>query len=163
MKEPRHIQHSKDGLIISSIALAIPAVLFLLCLIWPESATPSEHNARGRDMAEPCLAPGRKLDRAPSIQSILGVRVRPATSDDISRYSLRSRSGAVITWVNPSGPLGRTGIEVNDIILEINGRPVKSAQDIAHVLTSHIIRGGVIVRALDHRTGRSGYIQLPIP
>ena len=114
-------------------------------------------------MAEACLTPDTKAIGTVSAESISGIRVRPATSHDKGHHSLKSPLAAVITWINPSGPLGCTGLEVNDIILGINGWPVKDAQDIMHILRSHVIKGGLIVRALDHRTGRRGYIQLPIP
>ncbi len=156
-------QHFKDELIISSIALAIPAMLFLFCMLWADSALPGQRDASATQMAEASTTSGTRASEVARIAHMLGIRVRPATNHDISHYSLRTHSGAVITWVNPSGPLGRTGMEVNDIILEVNGRPVKDAQDILHILSSHVIRGGLIVRALDHRTGRSGYVQLPLP
>ena len=163
MERSRDKQHFKNELIISYIALAIPAMLFLLSLIWPDSATPSDRNVRAREMAQTRTTHSARANEVARIEQILGIRVRPATNHDIGHYSLRTRSGAVITWVNPSGPLGRTGMEVNDIILEVDGRPVRDAQDILRILSSHVIRGGLIVRALDHRTGRSGYVQLPLP
>lgn len=97
-----------------------------------------------------------------SLKGRLGVEVRPSTQEEARRFGLRPGTGVVIIWVDPKGPLGRVGFEVDDMILEINGRAINSVEDLAQVMEK--IRSGSRIRilALDHRSGRSGYIQVVV-
>ena len=97
-----------------------------------------------------------------SLKGRLGVEVRPSTQEEARRFGLRPGTGVVIIWVDPKGPLGRVGFEVEDMILEINGRAINSVEDLAQVMEK--IRPGSRIRilALDHRSGRTGYIQVVV-
>ena len=100
--------------------------------------------------------------RMSSLKDTLGVEVRPVTKKDVDRYGLDSVQGVVIIWVDPDGPLGRAGFEENDMILEINGRVIHDIQDLMDGLNSAKRRRRVTLLALDHRTGRTGYVQVVI-
>ena len=100
--------------------------------------------------------------RASSVKSSLGVEVRPTTSKDVERYNLSSRQGVVITWLDPNGPLGSAGFEVDDILLEINGKTIKKPGDFAELISALKPRQRVTLLAFDHRSGRTGYVQVAL-
>ncbi len=100
--------------------------------------------------------------RLSSLKERLGVEVRPVTDKDVERYGLGSKKGVVIIWVDPRGPLGKAGFEVNDMILQVNGMTIRSVDDLANIVDS-LPHGKVVsILALDHRTGRTGYIRVLI-
>ncbi len=100
--------------------------------------------------------------RLSSLKQRLGVEVRPSTQKEAKRYGISPGTGVVIVWVDPKGPLGRAGFEVDDMILEINGKAINSVEDLVMVMER--IRPGsrVSILALDHRSGRTGYIQVVV-
>ena len=100
--------------------------------------------------------------RLSSLKQRLGVAVRPATDKDVQRYGLRTKQGVVIIWVDPNGPLGKAGFEVNDMILEINGRAIRGIDDLANIIDSLPHGKAATILALDHRSGRTGYITVII-
>ncbi len=100
--------------------------------------------------------------RLSSLKERLGVEVRPATDKDVERYGLGAKQGVVIIWVDPRGPLGKAGFEVNDMILEINGRSIRGIDDLASAIDSLPHGKVATILALDHRTGRTGYIRVVI-
>jgi len=100
--------------------------------------------------------------RLSSLKERLGVEVRPVTRKDVQRYGLDSKQGVVIIWVNPRGPLGRAGFEVGDMILEVNGNVIHGVDDLANIVDSLPHGKFVTMLALDHRSGRTGYIRVMI-
>jgi len=100
--------------------------------------------------------------RLSSLKERLGVEVRPVTDKDVDRYGLGARQGVVIIWVDPKGPLGKAGFEVDDMILEINGRTIRGVDDLANIIDSLPHGKVATILALDHRSGRTGYIRVVI-
>lgn len=97
---------------------------------------------------------------AASVRGRLGVEVRPLTSQEVQKYNLSSPGGVVIVWVDPNGPLGRVGFEVGDVILAINGQAIKSLGEFVDLVRGLPPRQQITLFALDHRTGRTGYVQV---
>jgi len=52
-----------------------------------------------------------------SVKERLGVTVRPVTPKEADAYGLDTDEGVAISSVDPKGPLGQAGFEVDDIIL----------------------------------------------
>jgi len=94
------------------------------------------------------------------IRRYLGMAGRTATPKEAQRYHVRLGKPLVINWLDPSGPLARAGVEVNDMLLEIDGRPMGSFDDLMHTVSQMRPRQRVIMVILDHKTGRKGYIQV---
>jgi serine protease Do len=104
------------------------------------------------------------IDRqAFSIKRRLGVDVRPVTSKETERYGLDSRQGLVIISLHRDSPLAQIGFEVKDMILEINGRPIDSLESFADLINALRPEQKIIMRGLDHRSSRSGYVQVVVP
>lgn len=89
--------------------------------------------------------------------------VRPATSPDLNRYRLVVRGAVVIMFAYHHGPLASLGFEADDMIMEVEGRPIGGLQDLAEQLLRLRGKRRVLMLGLDHRTGRSGYVQVMVP
>ena len=98
--------------------------------------------------------------RTSSIKAHLGADVRAITSKEVEKYGLNSNKGVAITWLDPDGPLTIAGFEVNDLILEIQGKAIEGVGDFVNVLSMLKPQRRVVLLALDHRSGRSGYVQV---
>ncbi|MGE3468361.1 MAG: Do family serine endopeptidase [Pyrinomonadaceae bacterium] len=61
----------------------------------------------------------------------LGVMLDSVKSEFASIYGLNDARGAIVTDIRDKrGPAATAGIEVGDVIVEMNGKPVESAQDL---------------------------------
>lgn len=97
-----------------------------------------------------------------SIKARLGVHVRPLTSQEVEKYGLDSQQGVVITWLDAHGPMGEVGFEVGDIILEINGQTIKDVEGFVDLVSSFRPLHRITLLAVDHRSGRTGYVQVVV-
>ena len=95
-----------------------------------------------------------------SIQSRLGADVRPLNSDEAKRYNLNPNHGVVINQLDPKGPLSEAGFEVGDVILEVNGQPIEGMSDLVNIVQGLKANQQVVMLALDHRTGRTAYVEI---
>jgi serine protease Do len=101
--------------------------------------------------------------QASSIKHRLGVDVRPVTVKETEHYGLDSPQGLVIISIHPNSPLAHIGFEEKDMILEINGRPIDSPEGFADLLNALRPEQQIIMRGLDHRSSRKGYVQVVVP
>ncbi|MEN6622113.1 MAG: DegQ family serine endoprotease [Smithella sp.] len=60
----------------------------------------------------------------------LGVSVQDVNEDIAKNLNHKNRNGAIVTDVFKGDPADRAGIRVEDIITEINGKPVKDTHDL---------------------------------
>ena len=97
---------------------------------------------------------------AKSTQSRLGAEVRPLNSDEAKRYNLNPNHGVVINQLDPKGPLSEAGFEVGDVILEVNGQPIEGMSDLVNIVQGLKANQQVVMLALDHRTGRTAYVEI---
>ncbi len=100
--------------------------------------------------------------QAISIKRRLGLVTRPPTPRETRAYRLGAPQILVISWLDPIGPLGRAGVEVNDMMLEINGQPIEGFDHLVDLVSGFRPRERITIRVLDHRSGRTGYIQVPV-
>ena len=61
-------------------------------------------------------------------QGYLGVLVRDVDSDSANKLKLKEVRGAVITLIDHDAPAAQVGLRVNDVVLEVNGQAVESAE-----------------------------------
>jgi serine protease Do len=95
-----------------------------------------------------------------SLKGRLGAEFTTVTAREVKKYRLPAQQGLVITWIDSNGSLGKAGFEVGDIILEINGQPIKDIEGLVDLFGSIPPRQQINVLALDHRTGRTAYLQV---
>ena len=112
------------------------------------------------------LTIGNKEDairmRISSIKRRLGADVRSVTSKETEEYGLKSKQGVAIVWLDPDGPLTRAGFEVNDLILEINSEAVEGLEGFVNQVSALPAQQRVVLFALDHQSGRTGYVQVRV-
>ena len=58
----------------------------------------------------------------------LGVLVGDVDNDSANKLKLKDVHGAVITLIDHDAPAGQVGLRVNDVLLELNGQTVESAE-----------------------------------
>ena len=101
-------------------------------------------------------------DLAVTLRKKLGVQVGPVPHKDMEKYQLQTNEGVIIRSVQPDGILGKTGFEVGDIILGINGQPVTGVDSYLSLVETLKPHQQVILYALDHRTGQIGNIRITL-
>jgi len=97
-----------------------------------------------------------------SIKARLGIDAASLKLKEARKFGLNSRKGVIITWVDPTGPLGEVGFEVGDLILEIDGRSVRGLEGLANLVRRLKLHQRLTLLALDHRTGRTAYVQIRV-
>jgi Do/DeqQ family serine protease len=97
-----------------------------------------------------------------SVKERLGVTVRPVTSKEAQGYGLGAGEGVAISSVNPQGPLGQAGFEVDDIILEMNGTPIQGVDGFVEMANALPPNQKVVIKALDHRSGEQGLLEVVV-
>ena len=78
--------------------------------------------------AENTATPGS--DQQSGTPPLLGLSVEPLPPQAAKQLGIRSGQGALVVAVDPAGPAAEAGIQEDDVILEVNRQPVKSAADI---------------------------------
>jgi serine protease Do len=96
------------------------------------------------------------------VKQRLGVEVAPVTSQEAEQYGLPSNQGVDIQWVDPKGPLGKASLEVGDLILAIDQVPVSGVDAFVNMVSSLPPHQKIALLARDHRTGKTGYVQVEI-
>ena len=82
--------------------------------------------------------------------------VEPLTPERATQLGLhRAIQGVVLTDVDPSGPAAEAGIQVDDVITEVNHQTVKSASDVSAALQRSGSRPALL---LVNRNGRSLFL-----
>ena len=99
---------------------------------------------------------------AASLEDRIGAVVRPLKADECSKYGLESGQGVAIASLDKGGPLETVGFEKNDVILNVNNMPVEGVEGFVALIKSLPAHQQVLVKALDNRTGQSGFVQVTI-
>ena len=99
---------------------------------------------------------------AASLEDRLGVVVRPLKADETREYGLDAGQGVAIASLDKEGPLEAVGFEKDDIILNVNNTPVQGVEGFVALIKSLPHHQQVMFKALDHRTGESGFVQVTI-
>jgi len=64
------------------------------------------------------------------IRGKLGVSIYPVTSEFMELLNLKSKEGAVINTVDPDGPAEKAGLQTYDVIIKVNGEPIKDPNEV---------------------------------
>ena len=88
----------------------------------------------------------------------LGLAVQPLTPETARESGVRARQGVLVTAVEPESPAAGAGIRRGDVILEVEGQPVKSGADLER-LTQGLKPGQPLSVRLE-RDGRALYVAL---
>ena len=96
------------------------------------------------------------------VQERLGVEVRPVSSQEAEQYELASPQAVAITRVDPDGALGKAGVEVQDILLALDGQPIEGVDSLTELVTVLKPHQRITVSALDHRSGNTGDVAIVV-
>jgi serine protease Do len=99
---------------------------------------------------------------AAEVKDRFGLGVRAVTAKEAEKYGMSSPQGVVIDYVDPKGPFGEAGFEVDDMILEINRQPILGVESFVGVMNALKPNQKIAVLALDHRTGNVGTVMVAL-
>jgi serine protease Do len=102
----------------------------------------------------------RKL--ADALKKRLGILVEALTEEDARTYGIPAFNGVKISWIDPKGVIGKTGLEKGDLILAIDRHPIQDVQGFIEKVLGLPHLQEIELLALDHRTGQSGYLKVKI-
>jgi serine protease Do len=58
----------------------------------------------------------------------LGVGVLELTDDRVKALHLKDSHGVEVDWIDETGPAAKAGLKLNDVILEVSGKPIQNSQ-----------------------------------
>jgi serine protease Do len=70
------------------------------------------------------------------VRGRIGIGVEPISRDAVDEFGLKDRKGAVVRTVTPGGAASRAGFEPGDVILNYNGKPVASRDDLVQMVVA---------------------------
>lgn len=85
----------------------------------------------------------------------LGLSLQPVTPEIASELKLKDTAGLVVAEVQPGGAADEAGIARGDVILEVNRKPVKSAEEVKAAIDS--TKNGQVL-LLVSRAGRTIFV-----
>src|SRR5689334_10369080 len=74
------------------------------------------------------------LSPSPGSRSYLGVDIRDITQDRVGPLKLKEERGVEITMVDQDAPAGKAGLREHDVILDFNGTPVESEEQLRRMI-----------------------------
>jgi S1-C subfamily serine protease len=83
----------------------------------------------------------------------LGIMMQEMTPDLARAFDLQQRDGVVVTRVLPGSAAEKAGFRQGDVILSINGKPIRDRDDVRNIIG--LLRIGTRVRIDVLRNGRS--------
>lgn len=103
--------------------IALLAVYPLLVL------PPFPLHAQAPSPAHTSPASSPSVDQIPD-HGYLGIQIVDVDADKAQALRLKDPHGAVITLVDHDAPAGKIGLHVNDVVVGLNGQPIKNALDL---------------------------------
>jgi serine protease Do len=88
-------------------------------------------------------------------RGVIGVQVLPVPADALAEFGLKDRRGALVAVVNPNGPADKAGLEPGDVVLEFNGKAVRSRDDLVSYVVSTRPGSTVPVKVLRDKQERT--------
>ena len=78
-------------------------------------------------------------------RGMIGVSVRPMPRENFEELGLKERKGALVISVSAGGPAAKAGVQPGDVILEVNGKPISSRDELVQIVVG--------AEARHHRAG----------
>ncbi len=99
---------------------------------------------------------------ASTVEKRIGAKLRPVTAKEAEKYGLEAPTGVAIASLSADSPLKKAGIEVNDIILGINGQMTADMDSFLSAMASIPPNRQVAFLVLDYRSGNAGAVKIGI-
>lgn len=94
------------------------------------------------------------------IRPWLGVQIGPVSEDVARHLGLPAAEGALVVGVVPGSPAQRAGIRQGDVFVELNGRSIKTPDDLVNAIRE--TRVGEAVTAVIYRNGQRLQVTLVV-
>jgi serine protease Do len=78
----------------------------------------------------------------------IGVQVTGVPREAVKAFGLDERRGALVSVVEKGGPADRAGVKPGDIIVEYDGKPVRTSDDLVQLVVNSKPRSSVSVKVL---------------
>lgn len=86
-------------------------------------------------------------------RGVLGVQAQDLTPELARAFDLDRRRGAVVTQVTPGSAADKAGLKAGDVVVEVNGRPMRNALDVRNSIG--LLRVGEQVKIKVLRNGKT--------
>ncbi|HEX2390758.1 MAG TPA: DegQ family serine endoprotease [Casimicrobiaceae bacterium] len=96
-------------------------------------------------------AVGQLRDKGRVTRGRIGVQIQELTKEAAEAFGLKQANGALVNGVEKDGPSAKAGVEAGDIILKVDGRDVRSSNDLPRIITA--IRPGTKITLTVWRKG----------
>lgn len=116
-------------------------------------STELRDSATGESMVKVQSLEDVKKVMASSLPKRLEAGVRRTTAAEVEKYGLPPNHGVVIGWLDPKGPLGRAGLNIGDIIVQVDNLPIAGLEDFVGLVDSLGVRQTATFYVVDKRTG----------
>lgn len=90
----------------------------------------------------------------------LGVAIQPITPELGKKFSLKQANGALVSDVMEGSPAEQAGIKQGDVVVEFNGKKVKSSTELPHIVASTPVGKEVAMKVI--RDGAELTLQVKI-
>ena len=98
-----------------------------------------------------------------SLKERFGIAVRPLTAKEKDKYGLETDQGVVVQEVAAKSPFSKIGFRAGDLILHVSDEWVDDPEDLAAMLAAMPSGEKVSILAIDHKSGKTGYLTLVLP
>lgn len=98
-----------------------------------------------------------------SLRDRFGIAVRPLTPKEMEKYSLEADQGVAVTEVGSKTAFYKLGFRKGDLILQVDDDWVDDPEDLAAILAAMPTGQSVSILAIDHKSGKTGYLALTLP
>jgi serine protease Do len=96
------------------------------------------------------------------MESRLGMEVKEISILEARKRRLNSREGVLVARVDPQGPAARAGLEVGDIVYQINQQTLRGLKDYHRIVEQLHPGEEALLLVRDWRTGETGYLTVGI-
>jgi len=103
-----------------------------------------------------------RLEAEHPAYELLGLQVEPLSAQQARRLSLPRPIGVVVTEVVPGSPADSVGMLKGDIVFRVGDSDVSSSQAFSRLIGEAVRSGTVLLLIRDGKSGRMGYLQLPV-
>ena len=93
---------------------------------------------------------------------LLGLTVEKVTQDIARKIGLRRAIGVIITEVKPESTAAKVGLVEGDIIFRVGNRQVDNSREFSSLVEEAVREGEVLLLVRDSKTGRVGYMVVPV-
>jgi serine protease Do len=104
----------------------------------------------------------RKISKTETGQNVLGVKVEKVTQEMANRIGLRKPAGVLITQVEPESAAEKAQVAEGDIVFRVGNRQVNTPEEFYSAAAEAAKEGEVMLLLRDGRSGRVGYLVVPL-